>query len=129
MLQSLTLVRASVSCCRASLWFELLFHVAEPHSGSSFCFMLQSLTLVRAYVSCCRASLWFELLFHVAEPHSGSSLCFMLQSLTLVCLSVLVEQLKTLCQSHLALPVLAMEDLLASHLIKSAPLKSLIHLR
>jgi len=51
------------------------------------------------------------------------------QSLTLVTLNVLVDLLKRLCLSHLTLPVLAMEDLLARDLVKSAPLKSLIHLR
>ena len=54
---------------------------------------------------------------------------FLWQSLTLFYLEWLSEQLRQLGYNQLALPVLAMADVMARQMLKTEPLNNLIHLR
>ena len=57
-----------------------------------------------------------------------SNVVLCLQSLTLLYLDILIEQVRQLGFNHLALPLLALEDLLARTLVKHRPLFAKVHL-
>ena len=73
---------------------------------------------------------FFFLAYTVTKIANALCLCTLpVQMLTLYYLDLLTKQLKDVGYSHLALPVLALEDLLSRSILKDHSLNVLVHVR